>query len=503
MHRVETVESRFVVHAGVAGRVADPVDPVEAALADVGELDAPAAARPTPCRSTPSSRRSPPPRRPTAKAAAERVAAEITLDREDGIVPTITTVAAALLAVTFAPTADGGYAPTVDTTEPAARPQEARQEDQPGGRSTPRSRPRGGRITGVTPSKTGYKMDVDATAKQVEALIAARLAGGTGNDDRADDHGHPAGPDDRRGQGRSAEDAQDLDSGRRTSRSATRTASAPTSGSRPGSSTATSSRRARRSTSGTRSDRSPGPRATRPAARSSTARPSRRAPSPAASARARRRSSTPPSGPATRWAPGATTTTTSTAIRSASTRPCSSAHRARSRRCRSRTTPTTRSSSAATDPQRRHRLREVRALQRADRPQGQHRDRPQRNVRQRRRHGAVHLQPAARRRASASSTRSNGFQVTSVRGPSATGTARSSTRRRTTRTTRGSPASRSSAADAHHVAGRRRNSLAQRAPTIRDPTHPADRAGLPRDRPRRPWAMASASVALTPNRRSA
>ena len=38
----------------------------------------------------------------------------------------------------------------------------------------------GGRITGVTASKTGYKMDVEATQKQVLALIAARLEGGTG-----------------------------------------------------------------------------------------------------------------------------------------------------------------------------------------------------------------------------------------------------------------------------------------------------------------------------------
>ena len=46
---------------------------------------------------------------------------------------------------------------------------------------------------------------------------------------------------------------------------------------------------------------------------------------------------------ASRWAPGATTTTTSTATRSASTPPCSSARRARSRPCPGRTTRTTRS----------------------------------------------------------------------------------------------------------------------------------------------------------------
>ena len=63
--------------------------------------------------------------------------------------------------------------------------------------------------------------------------------------------------------------------------------------------------------------RSPARRATATAARSSTARPSRRARSPAASARAPRRCSMRRSAPARRWAPGGTTTTTSTATRSA------------------------------------------------------------------------------------------------------------------------------------------------------------------------------------------
>src|SRR3990170_6636160 len=39
---VQRVENRFVVHSGVAGRAADVAGTVEAALADLGELDAPA-----------------------------------------------------------------------------------------------------------------------------------------------------------------------------------------------------------------------------------------------------------------------------------------------------------------------------------------------------------------------------------------------------------------------------------------------------------------------------
>src|SRR5918995_6805932 len=40
---VERVKNRFVVHAGVAGRLADATVPVEAGLADFAEADAPAA----------------------------------------------------------------------------------------------------------------------------------------------------------------------------------------------------------------------------------------------------------------------------------------------------------------------------------------------------------------------------------------------------------------------------------------------------------------------------
>jgi vancomycin resistance protein YoaR len=71
-----------------------------------------------------------------------------------------------------------------------------------------------------------------------------------------------------------------------------------------------------------------------------------RARSPAESARPRRRSSTRRSGPASTWARAAITTTTSTATRSGSTRPCSRARPGRSRRCRGRTTRSTRCSSA-------------------------------------------------------------------------------------------------------------------------------------------------------------
>ena len=82
--------------------------------------------------------------------------------------------------LSFAPTADGGYAADLDTTElPALLKKIAKKLNQAAVNASFKTS--GGRISGVTPSKTGYKMDIDATAKQVEALIAARLAGGTPN----------------------------------------------------------------------------------------------------------------------------------------------------------------------------------------------------------------------------------------------------------------------------------------------------------------------------------
>ena len=82
--------------------------------------------------------------------------------------------------LSFAPTADGGYAANLDTTElPAVLKKIAKKLNQAAVNASFKTS--GGRISGVTPSQTGYKMDIDATAKQVEALIAARLAGGTPN----------------------------------------------------------------------------------------------------------------------------------------------------------------------------------------------------------------------------------------------------------------------------------------------------------------------------------
>ena len=173
---VQTVKTRFVVHAGVAGRLADAAVPVEAAFAHVGELDAPAsmtyklpvrAIEPEITTAEASA----------AKATAERIAAEVTLTAKTG--KQKITQSRLRSWITFAPTADGGYAPTMDTAGlPDVLKKLAKKINQaPVNASFKTS---GGRITGVTASKTGYKMDVEATQKQVLALIAARLEGGSG-----------------------------------------------------------------------------------------------------------------------------------------------------------------------------------------------------------------------------------------------------------------------------------------------------------------------------------
>ena len=174
---VEKIENRFVVHAGVAGRLADPVAPVEAALADLGELDAPASLTyAVPVQSVEPEITTA--EASEAKASAERVAAKITLTSSNGSAEITMTRMRSWL--TFGPTADGGYAATLDTTELSdVLKRLAKKINQPAVNASFKTS--GGRISGVTPSQTGYKMDIDATSKQVQALVAARLAGGTPN----------------------------------------------------------------------------------------------------------------------------------------------------------------------------------------------------------------------------------------------------------------------------------------------------------------------------------
>ncbi len=166
-------KTKFVVVPGKDGRLADPAAPLEAALAQLGELDAPAAlAYELPVRAiTPEITTA---EAFNAKKDAERIAARLTLATEEASEAITTTRIRSWL--TLGPTGDGGYGVTVDTSElPDVLARLAKKIDQaPVNASFKTS---GGRITGVTASQTGYKMDIAATAKQVEALLASRAAG--------------------------------------------------------------------------------------------------------------------------------------------------------------------------------------------------------------------------------------------------------------------------------------------------------------------------------------
>ncbi len=164
---------KFVVVPGKDGRVADPVAPVEAALADLGELDAPASltyelsarvVRPTITTDEATS----------AKADAERIAAQIGLTVGDKTEKISSTTLRGWL--TFGPTGDGDYGVTVDASglDAVLKKIAKRVDRAPINASFDTS---GGTITGVTASKTGYKMDRPATKAQVLALIDARVAG--------------------------------------------------------------------------------------------------------------------------------------------------------------------------------------------------------------------------------------------------------------------------------------------------------------------------------------
>ncbi len=170
---VAVVAKQFAVVGSVDGRLAEPAAPVEAALADLGELTAPADLRyEMPLRSI----------APTvttdeankAKADADRIAAPILFAgrAEDQKI----TTARLRSWLSFAPTADGGYGVSIDTSglEAVLKSIAKKVDKAPINASFKTS---GARITGVTPSKAGFKLDQAATKLQVQQLLDARMAG--------------------------------------------------------------------------------------------------------------------------------------------------------------------------------------------------------------------------------------------------------------------------------------------------------------------------------------
>ena len=171
---VKVVDKKsFVVSPGADGRVADPSAPLQAVLAAVGELDAPSnlmVEMPVtvlpPTVTTAEATQ--------AKADAERIARPIELRVGDTTVKITSSRLRTWLAL--APTADGGYGVSIDTTElPATLKTLAKQIDRAPVNASFRTS--GGKITGVTASQPGHKLDLEATRAQVQGLIDARFAG--------------------------------------------------------------------------------------------------------------------------------------------------------------------------------------------------------------------------------------------------------------------------------------------------------------------------------------
>ena len=179
--RIESVESSVVaddklafrVLPGRSGRSIDPSAVTAALASQLSGLDAPAQVSATlpvkvekPAVTTADAT--------DAQAAAERIAADITLVVGGTSVPIDGQKIRPL--ITFGSTADGGYGPVVDVAGiPTLLEGVAAKIDRKVVNATFRTS--GTKVTGVTASRDGYALDVPATARQIEALLAARAIG--------------------------------------------------------------------------------------------------------------------------------------------------------------------------------------------------------------------------------------------------------------------------------------------------------------------------------------
>ncbi|MEP6638927.1 MAG: VanW family protein, partial [Chloroflexota bacterium] len=163
----------FQVVAGHSGRVVDATGIAQALASQVGQLEAPPEVTATfPVQTTEPDVTTAEATR--AQADAERIAAGITLVVGSRKVPIDTKKLRPW--VTFSTTADGGYAPVVDTTRISTLLDGlAKKIDRKTVNASFRTS--GSKVTGITSSKDGYVLDVPATAKQIEGLLAARAIG--------------------------------------------------------------------------------------------------------------------------------------------------------------------------------------------------------------------------------------------------------------------------------------------------------------------------------------
>jgi len=170
-----SVDEKLVFHvvAGSSGRTVDARQVIEQVTSAVAALDAPSEVTATlpvvtvePDVDTAEAT--------DAKADAERIAANITLVVGKKAVPIDTTKMRPW--ITFEGTEDGGYQAVIDTTKIATLLDGlAKKIDLKPVNATFKTS--GSKVTGVVASKDGYALDVPATARQIEALLAARTIG--------------------------------------------------------------------------------------------------------------------------------------------------------------------------------------------------------------------------------------------------------------------------------------------------------------------------------------
>ena len=166
-------DAKFVITPGAIGREADASGATAAILTALGDLNAPstikvdlAVSDVAPAVTTEEAE--------SASAQAERLAGRLSLQvgEEQHKIDWWT-----LHRMTsFRATADGGYEPVVDTTGlPDILKGMAKKIDQPAINASFKTS--GGRITGVTKSQDGYKMDAAATATLIQQAIEDRREG--------------------------------------------------------------------------------------------------------------------------------------------------------------------------------------------------------------------------------------------------------------------------------------------------------------------------------------
>jgi vancomycin resistance protein YoaR len=172
---VQIVDTKFIVDPGSDGRVGDPEPAIASALATLGELDAPGEIT-LPVPVAPIAPEITTVEAFRAKALAERLTGKITLAIEGVKKPQAVSTKTLRSWTSFAPTDDGGYAPAVDTSKLEATLKKlAKKINKPAVNASYTTR--GSRISGVTESKNGYKLDVKETTSLVLAALERRQAG--------------------------------------------------------------------------------------------------------------------------------------------------------------------------------------------------------------------------------------------------------------------------------------------------------------------------------------